>query len=52
MSALFAQVHLSARRTLRQPGELAVRVTFYAVILVILSALLFIAKRKIWSDVH
>src|SRR6185437_5793430 len=39
MSALFAQVHLSARRTLRQPGELAVRVTFYAVILVIFSAL-------------
>jgi ABC-2 type transport system permease protein len=39
VSALVAQVHLSARRTMRQRGELAVRVTFYAVILVIFSAL-------------
>jgi ABC-2 type transport system permease protein len=39
VSALAAQASLSARRALRQRGELAVRVAFYAIILVIFSAL-------------
>jgi ABC-2 type transport system permease protein len=45
VSAALAQAHLSARRTLHQPGELAVRVTFYAAILVVFAALWSAATR-------
>jgi len=34
-----AQAHIAARRALHQPGELAVRVTFYALILVVFADL-------------
>ena len=39
MTAMAAQAHIAARRALHQPGDLAVRVIFYALILVIFSAL-------------
>lgn len=45
MTAAFAQGRLAARRTLHQPGELAVRVTFYALILVVFAALWSAATR-------
>jgi ABC-2 type transport system permease protein len=39
VTATFAQANLAARRTLHQPGELAVRLMFYASILVVFAAL-------------
>ena len=45
MTAAVAQAHMSARRALHQPGELAVRVAFYAAILVVFSALWSAATR-------
>jgi ABC-2 type transport system permease protein len=39
MTAMAAQAHIAARRALHQRGDLAVRVSFYALILVIFSAL-------------
>ncbi len=45
MTAAVAQVGFSARRALHQPGELAVRVLFYAFILVVFSALWSAATR-------
>ena len=45
MTAMAAQLHISARRALHQPGELAVRVAFYALVLVIFSALWSAATR-------
>ena len=45
MTATVAQAHIAARRALHQPGELAVRVTFYAFILVVFAALWSAATR-------
>jgi viologen exporter family transport system permease protein len=45
VSAAAAQARWAARRALHQPGELAVRVTFYAMILVIFAALWTAAVR-------
>jgi len=45
VTAMAAQLHISARRALHQPGELAVRVAFYALVLVIFSALWSAATR-------